>query len=87
MPVTLIADLSQQIPKEWKLLAHFLGFNGDQVATFDAENNTIAEKVIAMLNAWKHKQAENATRSSLMKALVRAGRKDLAENVRTYQPE
>lgn len=63
----------------------YLGFKNDHVATFDAEHDAFAEKIIAMLNAWKHDQAKNATRSNLMMALVKAARKDLAEKVRTYK--
>ena len=71
--------------KQWKLVAVYLGFTSDNVSTFDAENDSVAEKIIAMLNAWKHKQAKSATRSNLMKALMKAGRKDLAGKVCSYQ--
>lgn len=87
VPDSLIADLSQKIPNEWKVLASYLGFNTDHVATFDQENTIIAEKVIAMFNAWKHNQGANATRRKLMAALSRVGRRDLAEKVCTYQQE
>ncbi|XP_022795821.1 malignant fibrous histiocytoma-amplified sequence 1 homolog [Stylophora pistillata] len=87
VPDSLIADLSQKIPNEWKVLASYLGFNTDHVATFDQENTIIAEKVIAMFNAWKHNQGANATRRKLMAALRRVGRRDLAEKVCTYQQE
>lgn len=85
VPDILIADLSQQMTKQWKLVAVYLGFTNDHVATFDAENDSVAEKVIAMLSAWKHSQAKDATRSNLMKALMKVGRKDLAEKVCSYQ--
>ena len=70
---------------QWKLVAVYLGFTSDNVTTFDVENDSVAEKIIAMLNAWKHSQAKNATRSNLMKALMKAGRKDLAGKVCSYQ--
>ena len=72
---------------EWKLLASYLDLNADHVATIDQENTIIAEKVIAMFNAWKHVQGANVTRSKLVTALVSVGRKDLAEKVLTYQKE
>lgn len=87
VPDSLIADLSQKIPMEWKLLASYLDLNADHVATIDQENTIIAEKVIAMFNAWKHAQGANVTRSKLVTALVGVGRKDLAEKVLTYQKE
>ena len=63
----------------------YLGLQNDLIDTLDAENNSIAEKTIAMFNEWKHKKGKSATRSRLMKALVKAGRKDVAETVRTYK--
>jgi len=69
----------------WKLVATYLGFTHDQVTTFDSENDSVSEKVIAMLNAWKHRQTKDATRSNLMKALGKVGRKDLAEKVCFYR--
>lgn len=87
VPDSLIAELSQKIPKEWKVLASYLGLNADHVATLDREHTIFAEKVIAMFNAWKHNQGANATRSKLKAALIRVGRKDLVEKVRTYQQE
>ena len=71
--------------RDWKLVAAYLGFIHDHVVTFDAENVSVSEKVIAMLNKWKQKQTRDATRSNLMKALVQAGRKDLAKIVCSYQ--
>jgi len=71
--------------KHWKLVAAYLGFTHDHVTTFDSENDSVSEKVIAMLNAWKHKQTKDATRSNLMKALVKAGRKDLADKVCSHR--
>ena len=66
-------------------MALYLGFTKDDEARFDKDNDSVSEKVIAMLNEWKHKQAEDATRSKLMEALVRARRRDLADKVCSYQ--
>ena len=66
-------------------MATYLGFINDQVITFDTDNHSVSEKVIAMLGAWKQRQTKDATRSNLMKALEKAGRKDLAEEVCSYQ--
>lgn len=85
VPDTLIADLSQLMAKQWKLVATYLGFTNDHVTAFDAENHSVSEKVIAMLNEWKHRQTKDATRSNLMKAFVKAGRKDLADKVCSYR--
>ena len=85
VPDTLLADLSQQMARHWKLVAVYLGFTPDHVSTFDSENHVVSEKVIAMLSEWKHQQAKNATRSNLMKALVKAERKDLADKVCIYR--
>ena len=68
-------------------MASYLDLNADHVATIDQENTIIAEKVIAMFNAWKHAQGANVTCSKLVTALVGVGRKDLAEKVLTYQKE
>ena len=81
VPDTLVENLSQLMAKNWKLVAVYLGFTRDHVSTFDSQNDSVSEKVIAMLSEWKRQQAKNATRSSLMKALVKAGRKDLADKV------
>ena len=62
-------------------MAVYLGFTQDHVSTFDSENDSVSEKVIAMLNGWKQRQTKDATRSNLMMALVKAGRKDLADKV------
>lgn len=80
-----MADLSQLMARNWKLVAAYLGFTHDHVSTFNSENDSVSEKVIAMLNEWKHKQGKDATRSNLMKALVKAGRKDLADKVCLYR--
>lgn len=72
------------MPRHWKLVAAYLGFKHDHVTTFDVENGSVPEKVIAMLSDWKHKQTKDATRSNLMKALAKAGRKDLADKVCSY---
>ena len=85
VPAKLVADLSQRMSRHWKLVATYLGFTNDQVTTFDAENDSVSEKVIAMLSVWKQRQTKDATRSNLMKALVKAGRKDLADEVCSYQ--
>lgn len=71
--------------RDWKLVSIYLGFKQDHVATFDTENDSVSEKVIAMLNKWKQEQTKDATRSNLMKALVKAGRKDLADIVCSYK--
>ena len=68
----------------WNLVALHLGFTQDHVVRFDRDNESVSEKVIAMLNEWKHNQAKDATRSNLMKALVKAGRRDLADKVCSY---
>ena len=78
----LIADLSQQITKQWTLVAAYLGLQNDKIDALDAENNSVTDKIIAMLNAWKRQMGKSVTRSSLMKALVKANRKDLADKVR-----
>ena len=87
VPDSLIADLSQKMSKQWKLVAGYLGGSNDITDALDQENSSITDKIIAMLNAWKHKKAKSATRSCLMNALVRAERNDLAEMVRTYKEQ
>ena len=69
----------------WKLVAFYLGFTKDDEARIGKDNDSVSEKVIAMLNEWKQKQAKDATRSKLMEALVRARRRDLADKVCSYQ--
>ena len=85
VPGGLIADLSQQITKQWTLVAAYLDLQNDKIDALDAENNSVTDKIIAMLNAWKRQMGKSATRSSLMKALVKANRKDLADKVRIYK--
>ena len=87
VPGSLIADLCQQMSKQWKLVAGYLGVSNDHTDALDQENSSVADKIIAMLNAWKQKKGKSATRSCLMSALVRAERKDLAEMVRTYKEQ
>ena len=87
VPDGLIADLSQQMTKHWNLVATYLGLQNDKIDALDAENNSIGDKIIAMLNAWKHQLGKSATRSCLMKALVKAKRKDLADKVRIYKEQ
>ena len=85
VPDKLVADLSQRMARQWKFVATYLGFTYDRVTSFDADNHSVSEKIIAMLGEWKQRQTKDATRSNLMKALVKAGRKDLADEVCSYQ--
>ena len=64
-----------------------MGLKNDQIDALDVESTAAAEKIIAMLNAWKRQMGEKATRNSLMNALTNANRKDVAEKVRTYKEE
>ena len=85
VPDPVIADLSQRMPNQWNLVGTYLGLQNDHIDTLDAEHNSIADKTVAMLHAWKRKMGKSATRSNLMKALVKAKRGDLAEEVRTFK--
>ena len=85
VPDSLIADLSEDMPREWNKVAAYLGLKNDYIETLNDENRTISNKVIAMLNKWKHTKGKSATRSCLMSALQKAGRKDLVDKVRMYK--
>ena len=85
VPDSLIADLSEDMPREWNKVAAYLGLKNDYIETLNDENRTISNKVIAMLNKWKHTKGKSATRSCLMSALQKAERKDLADKVRMYK--
>ena len=53
----------------------------------DVEYRSVEEKIIAMLNAWKDQMTKNATRSNLIKALVKVNRNDAAEKVARFQEQ
>ena len=87
VPAALIADLSQMIAKERTLVGMYLGLSKDKLNALDAENPKVEEKIIAMLNAWKDQTTKRATRSKLIKALVRANRNDVADEVRRFKEQ
>lgn len=84
VPAALIADLSQMIAKEHKLVGMYLGLSKDKLNALDAEHSSVEEKIVAMLNAWKDQMTIKATRSNLIKALVKVNRNDAAEKVTRF---
>lgn len=87
VPQALIADVSLQITRQWTIVASYLGIPNDQVDALDADNDSVADKIIAMLNAWKRQETNKATRSNLVKALEKANRNDVAEKVRLFKEQ
>lgn len=69
------------IAKEHKLVGMYLGLSKDKLNALDAEHSSVEEKIVAMLNAWKDQMTIKATRSNLIRALVKVNRNDAAEKV------
>lgn len=79
----VLLELSHKISREWKDVARHLELTeGDieHIAT-DYEHN-IKEKVFKMLLFWKQRNGQRATYRIISEALVRAGRRDLADNLK-----
>ena len=73
------------IAKEHKLVGMYLGLSKDKLNALDVEYRSVEEKIIAMLNAWKDQMTKKATRSNLIKALVKVNRNDAAEKVTRFK--
>ena len=73
------------IAKEYKSVGMYLGLSKDKLNALDVEYHSVEEKIIAMLNAWKDQMTKKATRSNLIKALVKVNRNDVADKVRLFQ--
>lgn len=85
VPAALIADLSQMIAKEHKSVGMYLGLSKDKLNALDVEYRSVEEKIIAMLNVWKDQMTKKATRSNLIRALVKVNRNDAAEKVAHFK--
>ncbi|XP_031556682.1 malignant fibrous histiocytoma-amplified sequence 1 homolog isoform X2 [Actinia tenebrosa] len=80
----LITKLSGSLPKDWKTLASYLGLSKDEITVIDANAQRVEEKTNDMLHKWKTKNASDATRSKLIKALEKTERTDLVEVVQKH---
>ena len=87
VPAALIADLSQMIAKEHKSVGIYLGLSNDKLNALDVEYPSVGERIIAMLNAWRDQMTKKATRSNLIKALVKVNRNDAAEKVARFREQ
>ena len=72
------------ITKEHKSVGIYLGLSNDKLNALDVEYPLVGERIIAMLNAWRDQMTKKATRSNLIKALVKVNRNDAAEKVTCF---
>ena len=73
-------NLADDIGVGWRDLARALGFSESSIDIIEKEkNNCDKECCIRVLVSWLHKEGEDATAEKIYEALVRIGRKNLAE--------
>lgn len=75
------------ITKEHKSVGIYLGLSNDKLNALDVEYPSVGERIIAMLNAWRDQMTKKATRSNLIKALVKVNRNDAAEKVARFREQ
>ena len=72
-------NLADDIGVGWKDLARALAFKQAFIDTTEKENNCDKECCIRVLVSWLQKEGEDATAEKIYEALVKIGRKSLAE--------
>ena len=81
--------LASNLGKEWKALATHLGVRKDEVDRIEADNQRAEERIFQMLMAWWQRcdhgedNKSHAPSNVLQNGLVKSGRSDLAETLRS----
>ena len=80
---TFLRDIAENIGIDWKRLATNLGFKTAQITAFEHDNrDNLKEQAFKMFVAWQNKQTDiEGTRCSLIEALVKIERTDLASRI------
>ena len=80
---TFLRDIAENIGIDWKRLARNLGFKTAHITAFEHDNrDNLKEQAFKMFVAWQNKQTDiEDTRRSLIEALVKIERTDLASRI------
>lgn len=74
-------EIAEDLGSDWKQLGRKLDIPSSILGNIDEENRRVRAKAIEMMLRWKKRNGNDATGQSLADALIKIGRKDVAETL------
>ena len=74
-------EIAEDLGRDWKQLGRKLEIPSSVLGNIDEDNRGVREKSIHMMLRWKKRNGNDATGQALADALIKIGRKDVAETL------
>ena len=78
-----ICFIADEIVRDWKMLAGFLGLKPAEIESIDEDFKNIGDKALKMLSVWFHKNPKEAVLKCMEDALRKLERNDIADKITT----